>query len=111
MIFSIRLTAPLTLPVVVVELRTTGPVFVLLYGAVSRAMRNPIISSFQSCNQVLQWMDAREDALPIQLRKRTTDAHRAEYILRIRFNNLKRKTDHSPEVRALLDKISQQRSR
>jgi hypothetical protein len=70
-----------------------------------RAMRNPNVSAIQTCNQVLQWMDAHEDALP------STDAQRAEYHLRTRFNRLRRKTVHSPEVRVVLEKIFQQRSR
>jgi hypothetical protein len=76
-----------------------------------RAMRYPITFTLQTCNQVLQWMDAHEDALPLQLGKRTTVAQRAEYLLRCRFNSLTCKTHHSPEVRALLDQISEQRSR
>jgi hypothetical protein len=74
-------------------------------------MRDPLTFPLLICNQVLQWMDAHEDALPLQLKKPTTDAQRADSILRSRLYYLSRKTDHSPEVRALLDKISQQRSR
>jgi hypothetical protein len=93
------------------ERSTTFAGFVLLYGAGKRAMRNHKISDFQACTQVLQWMDAHDDALPLLLKKPTTDAQRAVYLLRCCFNNLKPKTDHSPEVRALLDEIFQQRSR
>jgi hypothetical protein len=67
-------------------------------------MRYSLNFPLETCYQVLQWMDAHEDALP-------TDALRDDNILRSRFYELKRKTDHSLEVRVLLDKISQQRSR
>jgi hypothetical protein len=99
LIFSFSLTVPLTFPVV------------RLYVAASRIMGYPLTYPLETCNQVLLWMDAHEDALPQQLKKRTTDAQRAENLLRSRLYDLKRKTDHSHEVRALLDKISQQRSR
>jgi hypothetical protein len=62
-----------------------------------------VTRELQTCNQLLQWMDAHEDALPSY----TTNFSAC----RRRFDRLKRKTDHPPEVRDLLDKISQQRSR
>ena len=50
-------------------------------------------------------MDGREKALPKEVKKLATDAQRAEYLLRNKFENLKRKSDHPPVVRALLDQI------
>jgi hypothetical protein len=69
-------------------------------------MRYSLTHDLQTCNQLLQWMDAHEDALPLYTNKRSVDE-----ILRRRFDRLKRKTDHPPGLRDLLDKISQQRSR
>jgi hypothetical protein len=62
-------------------------------------------SDTTTCKKVLEWMDSHEKALPKEYRKPTSDAQRAEYRLRSKFKNLKRKTDHLPVVRALLDKI------
>jgi hypothetical protein len=58
-----------------------------------------------TCKKVLEWMDVHEKALPKEFRKPATDAQRAEYLLRNKFENLKRKNDHPPVVRALLDQI------
>jgi hypothetical protein len=74
-----------------------------------RSMRNPIFSAFQTCNQVLQWMNAHEDELPLKVTTPTSDAQRAENHLRLRFNRVNCKTVQSLEVRALLGKIVQQR--
>ena len=76
-----------------------------------RAMRNTITVSVATCIHVLEWMDAHEDSLPFQFKKCPTVAQRAEYLLRNKFMYLISKTYHPPEVRALLDQISQQRTR
>jgi hypothetical protein len=69
-------------------------------------MRNDISCSAATCNQVLQWMVAHENNLPVRLTKPTTDAQRAERLLRRQFNYLKRKkNDEPPEVLALFDQI------
>ena len=52
----------------------------------------------------MEWTDVHEKALP-EFRKPATEAQRAEYLLRNKFENLKRKNDHPPVVRALLDQI------
>ena len=57
------------------------------------------------CKNVLEWMDAHQNSLPKECRKPTTDAQRAEYLLRNKFNYLKRKPDEPPVMRALLDHI------
>jgi hypothetical protein len=62
-------------------------------------------SDTTTCMKVLEWMDSHKTALPKEYRKPTSDTQRAEYRLRNKFKNLKRKTDHLPIVRALLDKI------
>ena len=58
-----------------------------------------------TCKKVLEWMDVHQKGLPRQFRKTVTDAQRPEHLLRNKFKYLKRKTDHAPEVRALLDQI------
>jgi hypothetical protein len=63
------------------------------------------VSGATTCKKVLEWMYGHEMALPKEFRKPTTDAQRAEYLLRNQFKYLKRKTDQPPEVLALLDKI------
>ena len=69
-------------------------------------MRNDISCSAATCNQVLQWMVAHENNLPVRLTKPTTDAQRAERLLRRQFNYLKRKkNDEPPEVLALFEQI------
>jgi aromatic ring-cleaving dioxygenase len=69
-------------------------------------MRNDISFSAATCNQVLQWMVAHENTLPVLLKKPTTDAQRAERLLRRQFNYLKRKkNDEPPEVLALFEQI------
>ena len=107
--FSVLDSVPLCS--VFVEPSTTSAGFVSLYGAGKRAMRNPIVSAFQAYTEVLQWMDAHDDALPLLVKEGTTVAQRAECVLRNQSNYLKRKTDHSPEVCALLENIFQQRRR
>jgi hypothetical protein len=62
-------------------------------------------SGTTTCKKVLEWMYGHEMALPKEFRKPTTDAERAEYLLRNQFKYLKRKTDQPPEVLALLDQI------
>ena len=62
-------------------------------------------SGTTTCKNVLEWMDSHEKSLPKEYRKPTSDAQRAEYRLRNKFKQLKRKTIHLPVVRALLDKI------
>jgi hypothetical protein len=76
-------------------------------------MRNSKISAFQTCNQLLQWMDANEDVLPVAdvIDGFSTDAQRAEYHLRWCFNKLTPKTAWSPEVLDVLDQICQHRRR
>jgi hypothetical protein len=70
-------------------------------------MRNDISYSTFTCNQVLQWMADHENNLPVLLYKATTDAQRAERLLRRQFNYLRRKkkTDQPPEVLALFNQI------
>jgi hypothetical protein len=72
-------------------------------------MRNDISFSTLTCNQVLQWMADHENNLPVLLYKATTDAQRAERLLRRQFNYLKRKIkkDEPPEVLALFKQIEQ----
>jgi hypothetical protein len=62
-------------------------------------------SGTTTSKKVLEWMYGHEMALPKEFRKPTTDAERAEYLLRNQFKYLKRKTDQPPEVLALLDQI------
>jgi hypothetical protein len=57
------------------------------------------------CKKVLEWMEVHEKTLPKHFKKPATDAQRVEYLLRNKFENLKRKSNHSPAVRALLDQI------
>ena len=90
------------------------------------AMRNTISSSVATCKKVLEWMyghemtlpkqfkkrmDVHEDSLPLRVKRFPSVAQRAENRLRNQFQYLKSKTNHPPEVRALLDQISQQRTR
>jgi hypothetical protein len=63
------------------------------------------VSGTTTCKKVLEWMYGHEMALPKEFRKPTTDAQRVEYLLRNQFKYLKRKTDQSPAVLALLDQI------
>ena len=63
-----------------------------------------------TCKKVLEWMDVHQKGLPRQFRKTVTDAQRPEYLLRNKFKYIKRKTDHAPEVRALLDLIERRTS-
>ncbi len=67
-------------------------------------------SSYSICYQVLGWLVVHEGALPVQLKKPTTDAQRAELVLRNKFDYLKRKTDHPPVARGLLDQIESRSS-
>jgi hypothetical protein len=53
----------------------------------------------------LEWMYGHQRALPREYRTPTTDAQRAEYLLRNQLKYLKRKTDQPPQVLALLDEI------
>jgi hypothetical protein len=73
--------------------------------------RMSFVPGTTTCKKVLVWMYGHEMALPKELRKLTTDAQRAEYLLRKQFKYLKQKTDPPPEVLALLDQISRQRAR
>ena len=57
------------------------------------------------CKKVLEWMEVHEQALPKHVKKPATEAQRVEYLLRNKFENVKRKSNHSPAVRALLDQI------
>jgi hypothetical protein len=55
-------------------------------------------------------MDAHEETSPVLLRKPTTDAQRAELLLRRQYNYLRRKTNPSPELRAVLEQIESRMS-
>jgi hypothetical protein len=57
------------------------------------------------CKKVLEWMDGHQNSLPKEFRKPSTDAQRAEYLLRNKYKYLKRKPDHPPVVVSLLDQI------
>ena len=63
------------------------------------------LSATTTCKRVIEWMYGHEMVLPKEFRKPTTDAHRAEYLLRNQYKYLRRKTDQPPEVLALLDQI------
>ena len=65
------------------------------------------LSATTTCKKVIEWMYGHEMVLPQEFRKPTTDAHRAEYLLRNQYKYLKLKTDKPPEVLALLDQIKQ----
>ena len=41
-----------------------------------------VISATKTCRKILDWMYVHQRALPREFRKPTTDAHRAEYLLR-----------------------------
>jgi hypothetical protein len=68
-------------------------------------MRNDISYSTFTCNQVLQWMADHENNLPVLLYKATTDAQRAERLLRRQFNYLRRKKRQISRRRSLLYSI------
>ena len=76
-----------------------------------RAMRNHLSVSVATCMQVLDWMDRHEDWLPLHFKKCPLVAQRAEYVLCNKFWSVTNKKYHPPEVRALPDQISQQRTR
>ena len=76
-----------------------------------RLMLIHISDSVATCIQVLDWMDRHEDLLPIYFKKSPSAAQRAEYLLCNKFSVLTKKKYHPPEARALLDQISQQRTR
>ena len=73
-------------------------------------MRNPNISAFQACTQVLQWMNAHDDALPLLLKKPTTDAQRVELLWRRQYSYLRRSTTPSLELRAVREEIESRNS-
>ena len=61
-----------------------------------------------TCILVWEWMVAHEDALPqgYAIKKPTTDAQRAERLLRRQFNYLQSiKDEHPPALRALFEQI------
>ena len=66
-------------------------------------MRKRIIAYIGTCNQLLNSMDAHEEAQPLQLNKATRIAQRAEYLLMYKFKYRR------SQVRVSLDQILQQR--
>jgi hypothetical protein len=67
-----------------------------------------LLPQVATCNPVLKWMNAYEGLLPLFVEKFPSVAQRAENLLRRQFQYLKSKSFHPPEVRVLLDQISQQ---
>ena len=56
--------------------------------------RTSVDTDATTCRKVMAWMDAHENSLPKEFMKPTTDAQRAEYLLRNKFQYIKCKTDH-----------------
>ena len=52
--------------------------------------RTTYASNIGTCNQVLQWLGKNEEGLPLHLKSLTTDAQRAERLLRRQYNYLQR---------------------